>query len=175
MALAWTLGPALIVAGRGVGRLARLEDGRFLGLLMALAAVPALGAHLLVHFGVPGWSFHYVPALIVLAAIGVEKARPREPSGRSPATQHGWIHREPAALRLLAMAGALTALFWLYPTDYSQPGWRGSFDLSFSRFTRTGLKTPIPDRSPEYWRTTNSRPLAGTPYQRAGTRQSGSG
>jgi hypothetical protein len=56
----------------------------------------------------------------------------------------------------------LAAMFWCYPTDYARPGLRGSFDLAFCRFTRIGLKTPMPGRSPEYWRTANSRPLAET-------------
>ena len=66
----------------------------------------------------------------------------------------------------MAIATVLASMFWFYPTDYAQPGVRGSFDLSFCRFTRIGLKTPMPNRTPEYWRTTNSRPLAGTPVRR---------
>ena len=69
----------------------------------------------------------------------------------------------------------LAAMFWFYPTDYSQPGWRGSFDLSFCRFTRTGLRTPLPDHAPEYWRTANSRPLAGTPVRRPADSRAGAG
>ncbi len=42
------------------------------------------------------------------------------------------------------MAAFLAALFWLYPTDYDRPGWRGSFDLSFCRFTRIGLENADP-------------------------------
>jgi hypothetical protein len=48
-------------------------------------------------------------------------------------------------------------LFLFYPTDYEKPGWRGNFDLSFARHTRIGLRTPIPDRQPSFWRTANSR------------------
>jgi len=166
MALAWTLGPALLVVPRGVSRLPRLEHGRFLGLLIALAALPALGSHLLVQFGVAGWSFHYVPGLIALVALGAQGAPATEPERRPFLSRMGWISREPAARRLLAMAAFLAALFWYYPTDYTQPGWRGSFDLAFSRFTRIGLRTPMPDHAPQHWRTANSRPLAGTPVGR---------
>ncbi len=69
---------------------------------------------------------------------------------------------ESAPRRLVGVATVLAATFWCYPTDYAQPGLRGSFDLAFCRFTRIGLKTPMPNRSPAYWRTANSRPLAGT-------------
>jgi len=69
----------------------------------------------------------------------------------------------------------LAALFWYYPTDYAQPGWRGGFDLSFSRFTRIGLRTPIPDRGLDLWRTADSRPWTGTSARRLGDRRSGSG
>ena len=33
--------------------------------------LPALGSHLLVHFGVPGYAFHYVPALLGLTVLGI--------------------------------------------------------------------------------------------------------
>ncbi len=175
MALAWTLGPALLVVPRGVSRLSRLENGRFLAFPIALAALPALGSHLLVQFGVAGWSFHYVPALLALAALGADGSQFAEPARRSFLSQKDWISREPAATRLLAMASVLAALFWYYPTDYSLPGWRGSFDLSFCRLTRIGLRTPTPDRAPQHWRTANSRPLAGTPVRRLGELRAGSG
>jgi len=175
MALLWTLGPALLVVPGGVSRLRRLENGRFLAGLMVLAAIPALGSHLLVQFGVPGWSFHYVPALIALVALGTQGARDAGAERRSFWTRLGPISREPAAARLLGLATVLAALFWFYPTDYAQPGWRGSFDLSFSRFTRIGLRTPIPDRGLDLWRTANSRPWTGTSARRLGDKRSGSG
>jgi hypothetical protein len=163
MALVWTLGPALFFIPRGVARLGRTADGRFLVFLSVLVAIPAVGSHLLVHFGVPGWSFHYVPALLTLCAVGVERSGVLNAAARTPGLFVGWLTREAAAARLLAMAGVLAVLFLFYPTDYNQAGWRGSFDLSFCRFTRIGLKSPIPERAPAYWRTANSRPLAGTP------------
>jgi hypothetical protein len=175
MAMVWTLGPALLFVPRGVARLVRQEHGGFFGLVMAAAALPALGSHLLVQFGVAGWSFHYVPALVVLAALGVDRARIAVPSGRSSRSVLGWIGREPAAARLLANATVMAGLFLCYPTDYGQPGWRGSFDLSFCRFTRVGLQTPFPDHAPRYWRTANSRPLAGTPPRPPGDKRYGSG
>ena len=140
---------------------------RLLASLLALSVAPALASHLLVHFGVPGYSFHYVPALIVLVALGAGRARvPNRNGARSRCASIEFL-RESAPVRLIAMATVLAAMFWFYPTDYAQPGLRGSFDLSFCRFTRIGLKTPMPGRSPEYWRTANSRPLAGTPIRSA--------
>jgi len=163
MALLWTLGPALLLVPRGAIQLGRTANGRFLCLLMVLAAMPALGSHLLVQFGVAGWSFHYVPALLTLAAVGAERSRVLAAARRAPGVLAGVLAREAAAARLVVLASILAGLFLFYPTDYAQAGWRGSFDLSFCRFTRIGLRTPIPDRAPAYWRTANSRPLAGTP------------
>jgi hypothetical protein len=175
MAVVWTLGPSLLLVPRGLSRLSRLEHARFLGGLMALAALPALASHLLVHFGVPGWSFHYVPALIMLVALGATGAHVSVPAQPGRSMRLSFLSREPAALRLLVLAAMLAALFWFYPTDYGQPGWRGSFDLSFSRFTRTGLKTPLPGHGPQYWRTANSRPMAPTPVSQPAGARSGSG
>ena len=92
-------------------------------------------------------------------------------SPRSPAE----IFKGAATPRLIAIALAMGGLFWFYPTDYSRPGWRGSFDLSFCRFTRIGLKTPLPNHAPEYWRTANSRPLAGMPVRRPAGSRDGAG
>jgi hypothetical protein len=167
MALFWTLGPALLFVPRGTSRLSRVAHPRLLGLLLAISVVPALASHFLVHFGVAGYSFHYVPALIVLVALGADRARTDESRRGSFAMSSIEFLRESAATRLIAIATVLAAMFWYYPTDYGQPGLRGSFDLSFCRFTRIGLKTPMPNRTPEYWRTANSRPLAGTPGRRA--------
>jgi hypothetical protein len=162
MALAWTVGPALLFVPGGLARLRRVKGGVFLACVMTLAAVPALASHLLVHFGSAGWCFHYVPALIALAALGAGGAR----TGQSFAATATGPRYERAAARLIAMGALLAALFWFYPTDYDQPGWRGSFDLAFCRFTRAGLKTPIRDRTPAYWRTANSRRPAATPLYR---------
>jgi hypothetical protein len=153
-----------------------LSGGWFLGGLMVLAALPALGSHLLVHFGVAGYSFHYVPALMALLALGVSQSSRSDSSVlpaslRSPAR----VFNGAATPRLIATMLVLAGMFWFYPTDYSQPGWRGSFDLSFCRFTRIGLKTPLPDHAPEYWRTANSRPLAGTPVRRPADSRAGAG
>jgi hypothetical protein len=134
--------------------------------LLTLSVAPALASHLLVHFGVPGYSFHYFPALIVLMALGASRAPVAESDRNSVAMRSTEFLGDFAPLKLIAIAIAMAAIFWFYPTDYSQPGLRGSFDLSFCRFTRIGLKTPMPGRSPEYWRTANSRPLDGTPICR---------
>ncbi len=61
-----------------------------------------------------------------------------------------------APSRLVAVATLLAALFLFYPTDHDHAGRRGSFDLSFARLTRVGLRTPIPNRQPALWRTANS-------------------
>ncbi len=145
MALLWTLGPGLLVAPRGLGRLWRSPGGRPLAALLALSIAPALGSHLLVHFGVAGYAFHYVPALVALLALGI---------GRSPVS----CDDRSGPRRLVALAALLAAVFWFYPTDYARPGLRGSFDLAFARHTRIGLRTPADGRTPRYWRTANSRP-----------------
>ncbi len=161
MALVWTLGPALLLTPLGCLRLRRLDHGIFLMMILALPAVPVLGSHLLVHFGSPGWCFHYVPALIVLAALGAGALE----TGRS-----GWRDQSEGSVRkrslaapasLVAVAGILAGVFLFYPTDFDRAGWRGAFDLAFCRFTRTGLQIPMFNRSQAYWRTANSRSSAG--------------
>jgi hypothetical protein len=108
-------------------------------------------------------------------AVGAQGTRAAKPEGRSSLLRPGPISREPAAVGLVGIATVLAAIFLFYPTDYAQPGWRGSFDLSFSRLTRVGLQTPTLDRAPQYWRTANSRPLAGTPARRPEDKRGGSG
>jgi hypothetical protein len=175
MALAWTLGPALLFIPRGSWQLARIEHARLLGLLLAISIAPALASHLLIHFGVTGYAFHYLPALMVLVALGVRRGPGVESKPRSWAMPSIGLLRASAPARLVATAIVLAAMFWYYPTDYSQPGWRGNFDLSFCRSTRIGLSTPLPDHGPQYWRTANSRPLAGTPQRRPPAVRAGSG
>lgn len=153
MALVWTLGAALLLVPLGVSRLAREARGRavWTAVAMLLAVLPALGFHLLVHFGVPGYAFHYVPALLALAALGAER----------------FPRRGPAAL--LSAAALSAAVFLFYPADFQRPGLRGNFDLSFARHTRTGLNAPLPGHNPTAWRTANSRPSLGaapTPSRR---------
>jgi hypothetical protein len=175
MALAWTLGPALLFVPRGASRLAGIEHRRLLGFLLAISIAPALVSHVLVHFGVAGYCFHYVPALLVLATLGADCGPSGASNQRFFTLPSIGLLRASGTRRLIATATVLAAMFWCYPTDYSQPGWRGSFDLSFCRFTRIGLKTPIPERGPQYWRTANSRPLAGTPQRRPAEGRAGSG
>jgi hypothetical protein len=158
MALLWTLGPGLLLVPRGLVRLARSEGGRFLTLLLALSVVPALGSHLLVHFGVPGYALHYVPALMALLALGIGRA-PEVEFGSDTATVA--VRDDSAAMRLAVLALSLAAAFLFYPTDYDQPGVRGNFDLAFSRQTRIGLQTRPPLRDPAIWRTINSQELPG--------------
>jgi hypothetical protein len=148
-------------------RLRHLERGGYVAAAMVVAAIPALGSHLLVQFGSPGWCFHYVPAIVVLVAIGASKPFQTQvfPNGRA------WLPvrtiADPAIPRLAALSALLTAAFLFYPTNYDRPGWRGSFDLAFCRFTRIGLNTPVLNRAPAYWRTANSRPPASLPSGRA--------
>lgn len=151
MALLWTFGPGLVFAPRGLARLAQKRSERGLVGLLILSMLPALALHLTVHFGVPGYAFHYVPALVALIALGI---------GRVPLpTEAPNSDRAPARLALL---GVLLALVFLgYPTDYDRPGFRGDFDLSFARHTRVGLQTRPPMRHPSIWRTANSRSVTG--------------
>ena len=71
MALGWTFGPGLLFVPRGLRRWRDLPNGGRLGLLLVACAAPALASHLLVHFGVPGYAFHYVPGLLALIAMGI--------------------------------------------------------------------------------------------------------
>jgi hypothetical protein len=161
MALLWTLGPCLAFVPRGMLRMRRLDQGRFLIAVLVLSMLPAVASHLLVHFGVPGYAFHYVPALLGLSVLGIggwsEVAHSHSPSSRLERR----ISTRGASMRLAAVSILLAGLFLLYPTDYACSGWRGSFDLSFARHTRIGLQTPIPNRQPSLWRTANSRVSAG--------------
>ncbi len=150
MALLWTFGPGLLFVPRGLLRVARGENGRYLILLFTLCTIPPLASHLLVHFGVPGYAFHYVPALLALIALGIGRAAPVAKAGsRSALGDH-------AMLRFGGLATALAMLFLFYPTNFDHPGFRGDFDLAFARHTRAGLVSPINNRSPRLWRTANS-------------------
>lgn len=157
MALAWTFGPGLVFAPRGLVRSIRSGgEGRVLAGLLALSVGPALLSHLLVHFGVPGYAFHYVPALLALLALGIGRAIEAGPDlDPDPARSRS------AAPRLAGLAALLAGVFLFYPTDYDRPGIRGSFDLAFARQTRAGLRTPPPLRDPAIWRTVNSQELPG--------------
>lgn len=149
MALIWTFGPALVLVPLGIRRLASVESprGRWVLALLILSMLPALGLHLLVHFGVQGYAFHYVPALVGLIALGSGGL-----SGFS-------FERAPA--RLAGLAACLAAVFLFYPTNYNRPGVRGDLDIAFARHTRVGLRTRLPHESPVAWRTANSKPVEG--------------
>ena len=151
LAIFWTLGPGLIFAPRGMARLMSLPDGKKLAALLVLGVLPPLGSHLLVHFGVAGYSFHYLPALVALMAIGIGRASnpsSARTSDRSPA-------------RLSMLAAILAAVFLLYPPDFERPGLRGDFDLAVARYTRVGLHSEIANRAPSTWRTNNSVMMPG--------------
>jgi hypothetical protein len=154
MALMFTLGPALLFVPRGAWRLARKPGGGFLALLLGLSVLPALGSHLLVHFGVPGYALHYVPALLALVALGIGLAI--APAG---AVQPERGLDTLAARRLAALAALLAAVFLFYPTNYERAGFWGDFDLAFARQTRAGLQIRPPMRDPGAWRTVNSQML----------------
>ncbi len=158
MALVLTLGVALLLVPRGLNRLARRERGGVLGALLALSVAPALFLHLLVHFGVPGYAFHYVPALLALIALGGcrDEDAPAPAVGRFPALVA-------AHLRLVLAGAVLAAFFLFYPTRYDRQGLRGDFDLAFARYTRAGLRTMPPLRVPASWRTANSIKVRGYP------------
>lgn len=152
IALVLILGPGLVFTPRGLARLRRTPGGAYLALLLGLSVVPALGLHLMVHFGVPGYGFHYVPALLALLAIGI---------GRWPRVSGEATKADLAPARLAVLGGVLGVFFLLYPTDYQRGGIRGDFDLAFARYTRVGLQTEPPLRVPSSWRTTNSEVLPG--------------
>ncbi|WP_435007549.1 hypothetical protein P12x_004819 [Tundrisphaera lichenicola] len=150
LAMAWTFGPGLLFLPRGLFRVGSTSEGRKLALLLALPIVPALGSHLLVHFGVAGYSFHYLPAAVALMAIGIGKATATDASS------------DMAPARLSTLAVGLACLFLFYPADFNRPGWRGDFDLAVARYTRVGLQSEIAERAPNAWRTRNSIQAART-------------
>jgi hypothetical protein len=157
MALVWTLGPALLFLPRGIARLRRIESGGFLARLVVVSILPALATHLLLHFGVPGYCFHYLPTLMALIVVGIGRECPQREASQA-IEQSSFGHR--SVPRLLGIAAILTAVFLFYPTDFSAPGWRGDFDLAFCRLTRGGLSRPMPRPAPYVWRTANSRTTA---------------
>lgn len=144
LALACTLGPGLLFVPRGMVRIIALPDGQRLAALLGLAIAPALCSHMLVHFGVAGYCFHYLPAMVGLLALGV---------GRATA---GSSFEGRAVLRLSGLAGWLAAAFLLYPADMDRTGWRGDLDLTVARYTRAGLHADLSARAPRAWRTSNS-------------------
>ncbi len=167
IALAWTFGPALLFVPRGFFRLWRPAPNEFLAGLIGLSIVPALGFHLVIHFGVPGYSFHYVPALIGLIALGIGR-RSTEAETTSRRSIPLMTLNDRAVLRLVGVAAMMAAVFWFYPANPTAPGWWGDFNLAFCRYTRTGLAVPI-GRVPTLWRTANSRDLAGHPLSESST------
>ena len=61
MALLWTLGPCLLFVPRGALRLRQTRSGGYLALLLLLTVAASARVASLVHFGVPGYGFFYVP------------------------------------------------------------------------------------------------------------------
>lgn len=157
MALVWTLGPGLLFVPRGAFRLwTRTPNGRkTASILLSAAFLPAC-SHILIHFGVPGYAMHYVPALLACVVLGIG------PIGASRVS----------VARLTGLAAILACFFLFYPTDYERPGLRGDFDLAFARSTRIGLKTPTPRRDPNAWRTVNSQELPDGPKRADARRES---
>jgi hypothetical protein len=157
MAMAWTLGPGLLFVPRGVARLRHAGSGGFLAGLLALSILPALTTHLLLHFGSPGYCFHYLPALMAMVVLGIGRARPAPDSSDATVASSRDDRSVP---RLVGLAAVLAAVFLFYPTDFTAPGWRGDFDLAFCRLTRNGLNRPTPRPGPALWRTANSIPAS---------------
>lgn len=139
MALIGTLGFSLAFVPKGVRILWKTEPR--LAALLVLSVLPALGFHLIIHFGVAGYCMHYVPALLALIVIGV-----------APPDSADQI----APKRLVGLAAASAALFLFYPTDYSPGNRLADFNMAFARHTRVGLNRPIPKEGPKAWRTRNS-------------------
>ncbi len=104
MALLWTLGPCLFFVPRGMLRLRQRMGGSSLLALLLVSMLPPLASHLLVHFGVPGYAFHYVPALLALSVLGIGGARPAlDASGSSGSRRfskgllHAWPRPRPCS------------------------------------------------------------------------------
>jgi hypothetical protein len=149
VALALTFGVALMAVPRGLWRLRGIHGGRFLSGLLLLSVLPALGLHLFVHFGVAGYAFHYVPALLALVTLGIGRVE------NAACDIQAWP-------RLAVVAGSLALFFLAYPADFHRVGVRRDFDLVYGRFTRTGLFEPVPVAAPSSWRTVNSVDLPGS-------------
>jgi hypothetical protein len=154
MALLLTLGLFCLWIPAGVASIWRGERGRIGLWMLVLSTLPALGFHLLIHFGVPGYCFHYIPALLALAAVGLESAAFRATSA-SPGKLAA-----PIAKRVAICAIPAICFFWCYPVDFADRGLKGDFDLAFGRLTRSGLASERPERDPQLWRTLNSNRLA---------------
>ena len=139
LAVVWTLGPGLIFVPRGLARLGSLPDGRSWRLCWPWASLPPLGSHLLVHFGVAGYSFHYLPALVALMAVGIGRA-PIAPSrdlcGSGPGCGFG------------AGGDARRRSSCSIPADIERPGWRGTSTWRWRAYTRVGLHAEVADRAP---------------------------
>ncbi len=152
LAVVWTFGPALLLVPTGLWRVVKSRANWRLAAIMLLSVLPALAFHLIIHFGVPGYIFHYVPALIALVAIGLGGL------GTSPQST-----TSRPMLRLGALATISAFVFLAYTPDYTRDGVRASFDLSVGRCSRVGLVLRTPDKLPNVWRTANSasvkRPL----------------
>jgi hypothetical protein len=164
MAILLTLGPLLLFAARGAVRSVKFERGwMFLGLI-CLSVAPALAFQLLVHFGVPGYAFHEVPALLALGSLGL-------PPAKAAGDEEREFWRSKTVRRGLVCASILAAFFLWYPADFRDPGRKGDFDLAFARLTRVGLASPNPERDPKAWRTVNSQSLPGDSGKRATVRR----
>lgn len=150
VALTLSLGPALVLVPVGLARLRRCSRAATLALLLGASVAPALALHLLIHFGVPGYAFHYLPALLALVALGADRLGESERAVESP--RNRW--RPQVALGFSAVV--LAAYFLFYPADPDRRGWRGDFDLAFARYSRAGLAMEPPTRAPSTWRTANS-------------------
>lgn len=155
LALFWTLGPGLMFAPRGLIRLFRLDHGRFMVAVLAVCALPALLSHLLIHFGVPGYAFHYVPMLMGFVALGVSR-----------------VAGGGGARRCLVIAAIMAVVFLAYPTDYATTGVRGGIDLTVGRYTRKGLRLPNPMSDAPIWRTASSQELPRSHAKRRATSRS---
>ena len=139
MALIGTLGLSLVAVPVGFKRVA--NDQPWLAALLVLSVLPALGFHLIIHFGVAGYCMHYVPALLALITIGVA------PAAAAPRI---------ALQRLVGLAMLSAIIFLSYPPDYSPGNRLADFNLAFARHTRIGLRLPMPNGGPKAWRTINS-------------------
>ncbi|MFO0890778.1 MAG: hypothetical protein U0790_16735, partial [Isosphaeraceae bacterium] len=91
MALLWTLGPVILAAPRGFLRLRGREGGVALSWLLLLSMSLPLLSHLLVHFGVQGYAFHYVPALLAFCVLGIGGSRTVETQTASEAGAGGLL------------------------------------------------------------------------------------
>lgn len=144
----WETGIAILFVPAGIWAAWNRSRGKIFW-LAALSMLPALVFHLTIHFGVAGYCMHYVPAILVLIALGCSQAATTK-----------------AATAKLAFAACIsTVIFMSYPADFGSQNPRAEFDKAIARYTRVGLRLEYPRTGVQLWRTANSPKIDDKPIK----------